>query len=262
MIIHLNQIDLYFEDHGNGIPLVLLHGYPFDHTIWQAVIPTMAEKARVIVPDLRGHGRTDAPEGIYTMRQVADDVAALLDALKISRAVVVGHSMGGYVALAFAQAYPHCLLGLGMVASQAAADSPERRAGRLLTADEVLLKGMGDIAESMPSKLTTHAALLPALRNYILATRPMGAAGILKGMAVRPDMTAFLADIAVPAVVIAGGSDSLIPLEKAVEMARKLPNGRLVTLPEAGHMLMLEFPDRVAIELLELIRRTLSTTAV
>jgi 3-oxoadipate enol-lactonase len=258
MIIHLNQIDLYFEDQGAGIPLVLLHGYPLDHSIWQAVAPTLAEHARVIVPDLRGHGRTDAPEGKYPMRLVADDIACLLDALEIPKAVVVGHSMGGYVALAFAQAYPQRLLGLGMVASQAAADTPERREGRLVTAREVLLNGMAEIAESMPAKLTTQARLIPMLRGLILATRPRGASGILQGMAERPDMTSFLAQIIAPAVVIAGGSDALIPVEKAIEMAHDMPHARLVTLPDAGHMPMVEFPERVAEELVELVHQAAS----
>ena len=255
MIVHVNQIDLYFEEHGAGTPVVLLHGYPLDHTIWQEVVPTLAEHARVIAPDLRGHGRTDAPEGIYTMRQVADDVAGLLDALEVPRAVVVGHSMGGYAALAFAQAYFQRLLGLGMVASQAEADTPERREGRLVSAREVLQNGMAGIAESMPARLTTQPRLVPILRSLILATRPRGAAGILKGMAERANMTPFLTEITVPAVVIAGALDVLVPLDKSVEMAQKLLDARLVTIPKAGHMPMMEFPDRVAEELVELVRR-------
>jgi 3-oxoadipate enol-lactonase len=256
MKIHTHSIDLFFEEQGSGTPLVLMHGYPLDHTIWQAVIPTLAELAWVIVPDLRGHGRSDAPEGIYTMRQVADDIAGLLDTLKIARAVVVGHSMGGYVALAFAQAYPQRLKGLGLVATQAAADAPDRREGRLATANEVLLKGMAGIAESMPLKLTTQAALFPILRRLILATQPQGAAGILRGMAERPDLTAFLSEIAVPAVVIAGAKDSLIPFQRSVEMAQVLPDAWLVTLPEAGHMPMIEFPELVASALAGLLHRT------
>jgi len=255
MIVHINQIDLFFEEHGAGTPVVLLHGYPLDHTIWQEVVPTLAEHARVIVPDLRGHGRSDAPEGIYTMRQIADDVAGLLDALELPGAVVVGHSMGGYAALAFAQAYPQRLLGLGMVASQAAADSSEGRAGRLVTAREVQQQGMAGIADSMPARLTTQARLLPTLRSLILATSPAGAAGILMGMAERPDMTSFLAQISAPAVVIAGDSDALIPFDRSVEMAHKLQQARLVTVPGSGHMPMMEFPGIVAAALVELSGR-------
>jgi pimeloyl-ACP methyl ester carboxylesterase len=263
MIVHINQIDLYFEELGAGTPVVLLHGYPLDHTIWQEVVPTLAKHARVIAPDLRGHGRTDAPQGgIYSMRQVAEDVAGLLDALEVPQAVVVGHSMGGYAALAFAQAYSQRLLGLGMVTSQAAADTPERRAGRLVNAEEVQQNGMAGIADSMPARLTTQARLVPILRSLILATRPRGAAGILRGMAERPDMTPFLTEITVPAVVIAGALDLLVPMDKSVEMAQKLPDARLVMIPEAGHMAMMEFPERVAEELLELVRRSETSPSV
>ncbi len=181
MIVNVNRIDLYFEEHGSGTAVVLLHGYPLDHTIWQEVVPTLAEHARVIAPDLRGHGRTDAPKGVYSMRLIADDIAGLLDALELPQAIVVGHSMGGYAALAFAQAYPTRLLGLGMVASQAAADTPKRRAGRLENASEVQQNGLAGIANSMPARLTTQARLIPTLRSLILSTTPEGAAGNLKG---------------------------------------------------------------------------------
>jgi 3-oxoadipate enol-lactonase len=253
MIIHVNQIDLFFLDQGQGIPVVLMHGYPLDHTIWQSFFPLLVSHARVITPDLRGHGRTDTPDGVYTMRQIADDIAALLDALTIQKAIVIGHSMGGYAALAFASAYSERIMGLGMIASQAVADTPERQAIRRENAREVLEKGMATIAASMPEKLTTNSSLVPTLRNMILATKPKGAAGILVGMAERADMTSFLPQITVPTLIIAGEADALIPISRSTEMAGQLTNSKLLIIPGAGHMPMMEFPDKVGGALIELI---------
>ncbi len=253
MFTAVNQIKIYYEERGKGLPVVLLHGYPLDHTIWNRVVLRLASKARVITPDLRGHGLSEAPKGVYTMRQMASDVAAMLDNLQIQQAVLVGHSMGGYISLAFAQAFPDRLLGLGMVSSQAAADSPESKAARYETARKVEAEGVGVVAESMPARLTSQPELIESLRCLILKMKPEGAIGDLQGIAERAEMSAWISRLCVPVAVIAGGADALIPLARAQEMAERFPNCQFTMIPQAGHMPMLEAPEEVADALAALV---------
>ncbi len=254
MFAEVNHIGLYYEEHGKGLPLVLLHGYPLDHTIWDGVVSRLQSQARVITPDLRGHGLSDAPQGPYTMRLMASDVAALLDRLEIQQVVLAGHSMGGYISLAFAQAYPDRLLGLGMISSQAAADTPESKAARYKTARAVEKDGVGVVAESMPSRLTSQPAYIARLHELILKMKPAGVIGDLQGIAERAELSEWISQMCLPTAVIAGDADALVPLARAREMAAKMPNAVLTVIQGAGHMPMLEAPVEVAAALAGLVQ--------
>lgn len=251
--MELKPVDLYYEEHGQGIPVFFLHGFPFDHTIWQPIIPLLKEEARLIFPDLRGFGRSPVTDDIYTMRLQAEDIRRLMDRLGLQKAILVGHSMGGYVTLAFAHAYPSRVCGLGLVASQAAADSAERRQARYKLAESVTRKGARVVASEMVNNLTPKKELLKPIKNLILQAQPAGIVGALKGMAERWDMTGSLSAISVPAVVIAGLADQLLPLDKTQTTAQMLPKGWLVEIQDAGHMVMLEEPDQVADALRQVI---------
>ncbi len=252
--MEINPVDLFYKEYGQGTPVIFLHGFPFDHSIWEPLVPLLSKDARMILPDLRGFGRSPVTEDIYSMRLLAEDVLHLMDHLKIEKAVLVGHSMGGYVSLAFAHAYPGRLLGLGLVATQAAADGPERRQSRYKTAEAVAHKGARVVASSMVSTLTPQKELLQPINELIMSAHPTGIVGALKGMAERHDLTGELANISVPAVVIAGSSDQLVPKERVETLAQMLPKGWLVTIPNAGHMLMMEDPQAVVTPLRELIK--------
>lgn len=249
----LEPVDLYYEEAGRGFPIVLLHGYPLSGQIWKPVVERLKEHARVITPDLRGHGRSPVTDGEYSMRLLAEDVYALMKRLGIQKAVLAGHSMGGYVSLAFARAYPHCLAGLGMVASQAEADSPEKRQARYITIEEVGRKGVKVVAKKMLPRLTGRKDLEPELLDIMLKTPKKGVVGVLKGMAERPDAMEWLGEINAPAVVIAGAEDAVIPIERARTMAQMLARGWLVEVPQASHLPMMEAPDAVADALLQLV---------
>ena len=241
-------VRLFYEDVGTGLPVVLLHGFPLNSQIWRKQQQALSDRYRVITPDLRGHGASPCPEGIYEMADLAGDVLVLLDHLKIERAVILGHSMGGYVTLAAWKLAPARFLGLGMVASQAAADTDEGKQGRFKTAEKVAEHGSQILADSMPSKL--FSAALPATdpafeqtRQMILQTRPGGIIGTLKGMAARADSTSILSQINVPALILAGADDQIIPRAKADVMAAAIPHATLAVIERAGHMPMLEQPD-------------------
>ncbi len=250
----INGFKLAYERRGRGTPLVLVHGYPLDHTTWEPVISLLEDDFDLILPDLRGFGRSGAPrspqpgpgQAPYLLADIAADIAALLDALNIQQAAIAGHSMGGYVALAFACAYPERTLGLGLVASQAAADPPERKLGRYQTAERVEASGLGEVAKSMPALLTADATLQANLEQVIQRQNPLGLAAALRAMAERPDSTPFLAGFDFPVVVVHGLADKIMPVERAFEIRAAVKNGHLTEIEGVGHMPMMEAPELTA----------------
>lgn len=247
----INDINIAYERREVGTPLVLIHGFPLDHTTWDALVPHIEGQADVILPDLRGMGQSDlehsgAPQGAYTVADMAADIAGLLDALQIEKAVVVGHSMGGYVAMAFARAYPQRLAGLGLVSTQALADNAERKAGRYATAEQVAAQGVGVVADGMAPKLSANPDLVPAIRELILRQPAAGVIGALKAMAERPDSTELLSTLKVPVAIVVGQADALIPADRSREMKALIPHAVLTELPGVGHSPMLEAPAETA----------------
>jgi len=240
--IRVNNITLAYERFGSGAPLMLIHGFPLDHTIWNKVSNLLKNDFDLILPDLRGFGQSTTVETPYTMSDMANDLAGLLNHLGIEKIALAGHSMGGYVALAFAKEYPQRVSGLGLVASQAAADPPERKAGRYATADEVSKKGVGIVAEGMTSKLSADAGVQAFVRPLMEQQTPSAVIGALKAMAEREDLLFHLSSVSFPVTLIHGDTDALIPVERAREIKAVLPSTRLVELLDTGHMPMMESP--------------------
>lgn len=244
--IQINDVTLAFERCGTGMPLVLIHGFPLDHSIWAQTASLLANHFEVILPDLRGFGQSSAPGAPYTLTDMADDLAQLLNHVGIEKAAFAGHSMGGYIALAFAKKHPARITALGLVASQAAADSPERRAARYVTAGEVAAKGVKTLAADMAAKLTPNPAIQAALKPLMESQSPAAVIGALGALAEREDLFSFLCKSSLPVVLIHGGADALIPIERAREIHAALPAARLIELPGVGHMPMMEAPQQTA----------------
>jgi pimeloyl-ACP methyl ester carboxylesterase len=253
MQIRVNEFSMVYEQKGQGLPVILVHGFPLDHTIWEPTVWEMHSESRIILPDLRGFGLSDAPQGVYTMQQMADDLLGLMDALGLEKAVLAGHSMGGYAALAFARAYPQRLAGFALICSHAAADTPEQRANRYAQAEEVLRIGPKPLADRMTPQLSADHQYHAEVYRIILRNKPAGLAGALQGMAERGDSTDLLPSIAVPSLVVAGQDDPFIPAERARALAGALPNAELLELPGAGHLAMMEKPVEVASALDKLV---------
>jgi len=244
--INVNGIRFAYERRGTGSPLVLLHGYPLDHHLWDEVAPLLADTFELILPDLRGFGESSTVDSFYTMEDIASDIAALLDHLEIQKAAIVGHSMGGYVALAFARLYPERLTGLGLVSTQVLADPPDRRDGRYKSAAEVADKGIASVVEAMTPKFTADPQLQKFARENMERQQPAGYIGALKAMAERVDSTPLLSTLNVPVVIVHGDADSLIPIDRAREVKAALPDAHLVEIRGAGHMPMMEEKEKTA----------------
>lgn len=242
----IGGLEIAYARSGRGSPLFLIHGYPLDHSIWNATAHFLQNDFEIFQPDVRGFGQSTPLDAPYTIADLADDLAHLLDALQIEKAYIAGHSMGGYIALAFANKYPSRVRGLALVASQAAADSEERKRGRYQTALQVEAQGVECIAAEMADKLSENQKIRETLRPLIEKQGKSGVAGALKAMAEREDTTALFATIDFPVVLIHGAADQLIPLERAEEIERRFPRARLVKLPGVGHMPMLDAAEKTA----------------
>ena len=251
--LNVNKIRLAYVRRGSGTPLVLLHGYPLDHTIWDEVVPLLEGDFDLIVPDLRGFGQSEVVESQYTMADMAADVTALLDELGVENTCIAGHSMGGYVALAFVRNYPERVLGLGLVSSQALGDSPERKQGRYASADEIMRTGVEPVAESMSPKLSPDKRVQAFVRDLIAAQQPAGLSGALKAMGERFDSTLFLPTFKFPVVLLHGTADELIPVERSREIKAATKTAYLSELSGGGHMPMMENPQETAATLKKLL---------
>jgi pimeloyl-ACP methyl ester carboxylesterase len=240
-------IALHYSEAGQGLPVVLLHGFPLTSAIWQQQQALLSDRFRVITPDLRGHGRSLAPAGGYEMESLAADVLTLLDRLAITKAAILGHSMGGYVTLALWKLAPERFRALGLIDSQAAADTEEARRNRFALAEKVAAEGARAAANAMIPRLFApgFADADPAIelvRQMILETPPATIISALHGLAARDDATARLAGVSVPALVLTGDNDQIIPLPRAEMMVAQLPQGTLAVIEHCGHMPMLEQP--------------------
>ncbi len=233
-----------YGDEGRGTALVLVHGFPLSRKAWgrQAGLPG----CRVITPDLAGFGQSDARSGRVTMDQFADDVHALLVGFQSGPVILAGHSMGGYIALAFARKYPALLRGLVLVGTKAGPDTPEGAAGRRATADKVKAGGVGVVTAVMAPKMlaggTGDPALVAAVLGMMAGATPEGVIGALLGMAERPDSTPWLATLTKPVLVVTGANDVLIPAAESEKLAAALPQATLRVIPEAGHLVAWEQP--------------------
>jgi pimeloyl-ACP methyl ester carboxylesterase len=242
----VNGINLAYTRRGKGVPLVLVHGFPLDSTSWNEVVPLLEDRFDIILPDLRGFGQSTTVETPYSISDMADDIAGLLDHLEVEKTALAGHSMGGYVALAFAKKYPNRVSGLGLVSSQAAGDPPERKEGRYKTAADVAEKDVSVVVEAMTPKLSVDARVQAFVRGVMENQSKDGVIGALKAMAEREDLTLLLPSFKFPIFLVHGDADMLIPVERAKEIKAVVPSARFTELKDAGHMPMMEFAKETA----------------
>lgn len=247
----MSQLD-YAVRGSAGPALLLVHGFPLDRRIWQDVTSRIPDSIRLILPDLRGHGKSALPPGPCTIDDYARDLIELMDRLEIPKFHVAGHSMGGYIVFALHRIAPERIAGAALVSSRALADSEDGRKTREATAKRAEKEGPGFLAGMMPEKavgLNPPPRVLETLRNVIRSAQAKGVAAASRAMAARPDATPQLPKIAVPTIVFAGRGDKIVPPEESEAMAKAIPGAKLVWCENSGHVPMLEEPDLVAKEL-------------
>ncbi len=238
--------EIGYDDLGNGKAIVLLHGHPFNRSMWSEQTAVLQTNYRIVCPDLRGYGDTALVSDVSTMSEMACDVAALLDFLKLETVILGGLSMGGYVALEFYNLFPERVSALVLADTKAASDAEEARQKRFETAEKIEKEGIEPLVKEMLPKIlapATHSSnpeTVERVRQMMLATNPAGAAAASRGMAERNDHTNLLAEISVPTLVIVGEADELTPPAEAEKMSPAIENSHLVRISNAGHLSPLE----------------------
>jgi 3-oxoadipate enol-lactonase len=240
---------LGFDERGSGRPIILLHGSPFDRRMWAPQLAGLSGEFRIVAPDLPGYGSSPLRAATMTMRAFADAVVELLDALGIDRAVVVGLSMGGLVAMELALGRPERVEGVVLAATSSAPLHPREAERRRAAAAEIEANGMLATTLEMAGSLFGPRArrnppLLVDVLRMMLSTPPAGAAAALRGRAEHPDYSSLLPELAVPSLVIAGDADGFAPEEVTAQLVDSLPEPELLVLPGVGHLPNLEEPGR------------------
>ena len=251
MKISLPDFTLAYEDQGSGLPVLFIHGFPLNRRMWAPQIEQLSSAARVLAPDLRGHGETLPTPAPYSMDMLADDCAAFLEAIGIAQPVVVcGLSMGGYITLAFYHRHRPRVAGLILAATRAGADTPEGKANRDKAAGQVRELGIRTVVDSMlpkmmaPNTYASNPELVARVEEIMAGTSQEGMVAALLGMKERSDSTALLEQIDVPTLIVHGLDDQLIPVKEAESMHTAIKNSQLHLLQAAGHLLNLEQPGR------------------
>lgn len=245
--INIGGIDIRYADKGSGPAVLFLHGFPFSLRMWDDQ-EALAPRYRIVRFDARGFGGSAVGDAMLTMARIADDAAVLIERLRLGPVILVGCSMGGYAALAFAQKHAALLRGLVLVDTRAGADSHEARKGRGDLAARVMKEGAGAAMEAFLPRVvgeTTKASradVIAKLKDMMLATSPQGISDGLFGLATRPDSTPLLREITAPTLVICGEEDVITPRAEAEILQRGIKGAELVMIPKSGHLPSMETP--------------------
>jgi 3-oxoadipate enol-lactonase len=261
MQLHLPGFKLHYEIYGRHTPLLLIHAFPLSGQMWAPQIGDLAKEANLIIPDMRGFGKSDQPPMTYEMEILADDCMALLEAIGVDRpAVIGGLSMGGYISLAFLRKYPQKVAGLILAATRASADTPEGKNNRAQAAEKTRNLGVGAlVADLLPKMMaqvtyTSNPQLVSHVENMMLNASVNGVVGALLGMKERLDSQDLLPQIDFPTLIIHGADDQLIPSQVAEDMHAVIKGSHLLIVPDAGHLLNLEQPPIFNQALQEFVR--------
>ncbi len=244
--IHIGNDLFNICDRGSGPALLFVHGFPLNHTMWNAQIEEFAATHHVIAPDLRGFGHSVVTPGVVTMERQADDLVSILDELGVQQALYCGLSMGGYIAWQFARKYSERLAGLVLCDTRAIADAADVREARFTMAKTAMAAGPATVADAMLPKLVgrdvkaNRPEIVDAINAMITTTNVEGIAAALHGMAQRPDMTGSLNQIAVKTMVVVGEHDEISPAEEMRGIADAIPGSTFVVIPTSGHMAPME----------------------
>jgi len=237
---------------GQGPAVVLLHPFPVNHEFWLPVAETLATRYRLILPDLRAHGASEAGEGPATMEKHAADLACVLDDAGVGRAPMVGVSIGGYILFEFWRVHRSRISALVLSNTKAPADDAAGRTGRLQVANEVVERGTELFFESMAQRVLakstreTRPDLVERALGMMRKMSPQDVAAVQRGMAERPDSVETLKGIEVPTLLITGDEDLLTGVNEAELMRSHIAHSEMRVIPKAGHYAPWEQPASAA----------------
>lgn len=247
--LKINNVELAYRDEGAGQAIVFLHAFPLNQSMWENQVAEFQSTNRVITFDWRGFGASDLGSKNHGLTDFADDLAGLLDQLKIQSATICGLSMGGYSAFAFYRKYANRVKALILCDTRATADTDEGKAARYEMAELARQRGASALVEPMIAKLLGETTLksrpqvVEQVKEMIEAAHPEGIAQALIGMAERPDSTELLAKVTCPTLVIVGEEDKLTPPSDAEKMHQAIASSQLQVISKAGHLPNLEEPS-------------------
>ena len=248
--VQLGDLTMHVLDQGSGTPLLFVHGFPLDHTMWKEQISEFSRHCRVIAPDLRGFGQSRSSDESLTLEQHADDLNSMLDQLEVREPVIFcGLSMGGYIGWQFLRKYPLRVAALVAVDTRSVADTPEAAQNRIKMADRVLTEGPVVAVDTMLPKLFAPATyeskpdVVESVRQTILRNDARGIAASQRALAHRSDVTSWLSSIDVPTLVVVGEHDVISPPAEMQQIAKAIPDSAWAKIPNAGHMSPLENPQ-------------------
>ncbi len=233
----------------DALPIVLIHGFPFSHEMWEPQIEAFGKRFRVVAYDLRGHGKSGVGDGQYMLEFFVDDLIGLLDYFKIERAVVCGLSMGGYIALRAVERNPERILALILADTQAKADSNEAKLRRATAIKAVKTNGVSAYAANFvksvftPESFTKRRDAVEKIERIIQSNSPLGICGALLALASRTDSTEALSKIKVPTLILVGEHDTLTPSSASQEMHNRIPSSQIHLISNAAHLSNLENAD-------------------
>lgn len=259
-MVELKTLDLVeqmiaYREEGSGHAIVLLHGFCGSHAYWDKIVPELEKEFRVIAPDLPGHGKSSHVEDARTIDGMADSIKRLLDELQLEKVTLFGHSLGGYIALSFAERYSDCLNGLALVHSTAFPDSAEAKKGREANIEKVGQQGISALIDGLipklfsPEHVEERRADIEKAKQIGYQTSVEGAIAALQAMKDRPDRNQVMTETSLPILLVAGEQDQIIPADKTFSVTKE--NIEQALLREVGHMSMMESPD----QLIALIRQ-------
>lgn len=264
MKIRSGDAEIDYEVQGTGFPVVLLHPFPVTRDFWRPVVPLVSSRYRLLLPDLRAHGRSGIGEGPATMAKHAADLAELLKAESIERAAFVGVSISGYILFEFWRSHREQVAGLVLANTRATADTDEGRARRLKSIDEVQQHGPAGFLDAQVQALVGETTrrnrpdIASTARALMNPMRLENIAAVQRGMAERPDSVSTLRTITAPTLIIGGNEDTVTPVSDAELMRGHIRDSQLVVIDRAGHYSMLEYPDIAA----RMIRRFLDSQSL
>lgn len=238
--------DLCYSDHGEGRCIVLLHGYLENGRVWDSFTGQFPGGFRFLVPDLPGHGLSGSWGKIHTMNELAASVKAILDVEGISKTFLAGHSMGGYVTMAFADLFPDYLSAYALVHSTPFADTEEKRENRDREISLVLCgKKRQIVMVNIPKAFATEnldnmSNQVELLKHMAMKSTDQGTVALLNGMKERPDRSAVLQDPKLPLLLIGGMKDNYIPIEVFEKLVAMAPHARVLRLENSGHQGFME----------------------